>query len=115
MAIYEIKNYVKLLCINVDHFETYVHDEKNTDRIEEIEEFISKYRDLDSHKIIMIQMNDMKMFTYEEIRRFIKHLHVFDYVKHLCREGNKLIAYDSKDELKILDFLEYLLLEDETK
>ena len=37
MATYEIKNYMKLLCIRVDHFESFLVDEKNTDSIEEIE------------------------------------------------------------------------------
>lgn len=40
MATYEIKNYMKLLCIRIDHFESFLVDEKNTDSIEEIEKFI---------------------------------------------------------------------------
>ena len=30
MAFYEIKNYIKLLCIRIDHIESYVVDELNT-------------------------------------------------------------------------------------
>ena len=32
MALYEIKNYIKLLCIRIDHIESYVVDEVNYSR-----------------------------------------------------------------------------------
>ena len=40
MATYEIKNYIKLLCIRIDHFESFIVDEKNTNQIEEIDMII---------------------------------------------------------------------------
>ena len=33
MATYEIKNYMKLLCIRIEHFESFIVAEKNTDQI----------------------------------------------------------------------------------
>ena len=32
MALYEIKDYIKLLCIRIDHIESYVVDEVNYSR-----------------------------------------------------------------------------------
>ena len=40
MATYEIKNYIKLLCLRVDHFETILEDEENTRDIIDIENLI---------------------------------------------------------------------------
>ena len=36
MALYEVKNYIKLLCIRIDHIESYVVDELNTSDEKEI-------------------------------------------------------------------------------
>ena len=41
MALYEIKNYIKLLCIRIDHIESYVVDELNTSDEQKINEFIN--------------------------------------------------------------------------
>ena len=41
---YKIKNYVKLLCVRIDHFESQIVDEYNTDSFEEVEQFIYKYQ-----------------------------------------------------------------------
>ena len=59
MATYEIKNYIKLLCIRIDHFESFIVAEKNTDKIEEIEEFINRYDNRDGLKIVIIQIGNM--------------------------------------------------------
>lgn len=40
MALYEIKDYIKLLCIRIDHIESYVVDELNTSDEQKINEFI---------------------------------------------------------------------------
>ena len=44
MALYEIKNYIKLLCIRIDHIESYVVDELNTSDEQKIDEFINTYK-----------------------------------------------------------------------
>ena len=67
MATYEIKNYIKLLCIRVDHFESFLVDEKNTDSIEEIEKFIEQYDNHEGLKIVIIQMGNMEMITFDDV------------------------------------------------
>lgn len=54
MATYEIKNYIKLLCIRVDHFETILEDKVNTCDIGEFEKFIERYDNREELKIIII-------------------------------------------------------------
>lgn len=68
--VYDIKNYVKLLCIRIDHFESHIVDEKNTTDSKEIEEFIKRYQNRQGLKILMIQMNNMEIVTFDEIKNF---------------------------------------------
>lgn len=65
--VYDIKNYVKLLCIRIDHFESHIVDEQNTTDSKEIEEFIKRYQNRQGLKILMIQMNNMEIVTFDEI------------------------------------------------
>lgn len=44
MANFEIKSYIKLLCIRLDHFESYVVDEVNTTDEETIKKFIDTHK-----------------------------------------------------------------------
>ena len=44
MSLYEIKDYVKLLCIRIDHLENYVINEINTSDDREAEGFIKLYK-----------------------------------------------------------------------
>ena len=44
MSLYEIKDYVKLLCIRIDHLENYVINEINTFDDREAEDFIKLYK-----------------------------------------------------------------------
>lgn len=37
---FEIKNYVKLICLRLDHYESFIEDEVNTDCISDINNFI---------------------------------------------------------------------------
>ena len=45
MSTYKIRNYIKLLCIRLDHFETILEDELNTVDEGDIEDFIDRYKD----------------------------------------------------------------------
>ena len=92
MATYEIKNYIKLLCIRVDHFESFLVDEKNTDSIEEIEKFIEQYDNHEGLKIVIIQMDNMEMITFDDVKKIIHNVHVFDYMRHLVNDGHKMLA-----------------------
>lgn len=88
---YNLKGYIKLLCIEVNNFESKVIDEKNTDSPTEIERFVDKYKYQDKYKILIIQMSNMSMITFDEMKRYIRKMHVFDYVRHLLDDGNSLV------------------------
>lgn len=109
MTSYEISNYIKLLCIRIDHFESYLVDEKNTDSVEEIEEFVNKYKDLHGTKIVIIQMNNMEIITFDELRKFIRNIHVFDYIRHLIYEGHNVLAVNGNDNVNLEMFLQHML------
>lgn len=70
---YKIKNYIKLLCIHIDHFESQIIDECNTDNFEEIEQFIYKYQKQKNLKIVIIQMCNMNVITINNIRRSVRY------------------------------------------
>lgn len=82
MALYEIKNYIKLLCIRIDHIESYVVDELNTSDEKEINDFIKMYKHRKGLKILIFEMSDdVHIITYEQMQSFIHTLHVFDYIR----------------------------------
>lgn len=81
MALYEIKNYIKLLCIRIDHIESYVVDELNTSDEQKINEFVKMYKHRKGLKILIFEMTDeAHMITYEQMQSFIHvNLSRFDY------------------------------------
>lgn len=82
MALYEIKNYIKLLCIRIDHIESYVVDELNTSDEQKINEFVKMYKHRKGLKILIFEMADeAHVITYEQMQSFIHTLHVFDYIR----------------------------------
>ena len=101
MATYEIKNYIKLLCIRIDHFESFIVAEKNTDQIEEIEEFINRYDNRDGLKIAIIQMGNMEMITFDDVKKIIHNAHVFDYMRHLVNDGHEMLALSDVSKTSI--------------
>ena len=62
MALYEIKNYIKLLCIRIDHIESYVVDELNTSDEQKINEFVKMYKHRKGLKILIFEMADELFF-----------------------------------------------------
>ena len=109
MATYEIKNYIKLLCIRIDHFESFIVEEKNTDQIEEIECFINRYDNRDGLKIVIIQMGNMEMITFDDVKKIIKNAHVFDYIRHLSSEGHEMIPFTEINKLDVNWLLKHML------
>ena len=109
MATYEIKNYMKLLCIRIDHFESFLVDEKNTDSIEEIEKFIEQYDNHEGLKIVIIQMDNMEMITFDDVKKIIKNAHVFDYIRHLSSEGHEMIPFTEINKLDVSWLLKHML------
>lgn len=111
MATYEIKNYIKLLCLRVDHFETILVDEMNTRNINDIENFIERYDNRKGLKIIILEMTTEEMFTFDEIKRVIHNVHVFDYIRSIISEDNKLLPIEQLQSIGINLFMRYLLEE----
>lgn len=107
--VYDIKNYVKLLCIRIDHFESHIVDEKNTTDPKEVEEFINRYQNREGLKILMIQMANMEMVTFDEVKKFIHNAHVFDYIRHLANEEHELIPVKDLGKLDMNLYLNYML------
>ena len=108
MAVYEIQNYVKLLCIRLDHFESYVVDEKNTTSADEIEKFIKLHEYRQGVKILIFQMNTMEMITFEEVKKIIHTAHAFDYIRSLVNSGNKLLQEEDISGVSA-ELIKYLL------
>ena len=111
MATYEIKNYIKLLCLRVDHFETILVDEVNTRKVEDIENFIERYDNRKGLKIIIIEMNTEEMFTFDELKRVIHNVHVFDYIRNIVSNGNNMLPIEQLQSIGINLLMKYLLKE----
>lgn len=92
MATYNIHNYLKLLCLRMDHFETIIEDELNTIDDYEIEGFIDKYKDKQGLNIIIIEMNTEEIITFDDVQKIIHNAHVFDYIRSLMLDNNRLIT-----------------------
>lgn len=106
----EIQNYVKLLSIRIDHYESHLIQEINTSDAEEIENFIEKFKGIDGVKVIIVQMNTQELLTFDEVRRIIHNAHVFDYLRNLVANGNKMVTVnDDFDGVDIGMFVKYML------
>ena len=110
MSEYPINPYIKLISIRIDHFESYISYEQNTNNAEEIEAFIEKHKGIDGIKIIMIEMTSGEMITFDDVKKIIKNAHVYDYVRHLVSSGNKLLGTtDDLSTIGIGSFVKYML------
>ena len=105
---YQIENYIKLLCLRVDHFESFVVDEINTTNPKEIEDFVSLYQGREGLKILMIQMANMEMVTFDQIKKVIQNAHVFDYIRRLASQGHELIPIEDNEKLDMSMYLKIL-------
>ena len=101
MATYEIKNYIKLLCIRIDHFESSIVSEKNTNQIDENEDFINRYDNRDGLKIVIIQMENMEMITFDDVKKIIHNAHIFDYMRYLVNDGHKMLTISDVNKTSI--------------
>lgn len=106
----EIKNYVKLLSIRIDHYESHLIKELNTCDADEIEQFIARFKGIAGVKVIIIEMNTQEMLTFDEVRRIIHNAHVFDYLRNIVSDGNKMVTVnDDFDGIDIGMFVKYML------
>lgn len=94
MATYEISNYIKLICVRVDHFESFIVSEVNTNSYKEIETFLERYDKREGLKVIIVKMNSMEMITFDDVKKIIKNAHIFDYIRMLNNEGHRMIGTD---------------------
>lgn len=110
MALYEIKNYIKLLCIRIDHIESYMVDELNTSDEKEINDFIKMYKHRRGLKILIFEMTDeAHVITYEQMQSFIHTLHVFDYIRQVIEnESNKLVVINDNENPDVLQTDSYM-------
>lgn len=86
--------YIKLLALNVDHLETTILMEKNTNSQYDIDEFKELYGDNNGVIIFIIHMNehDLKFTDYQ---RICEHIHPFDYVRYLITKKNGIMIHRS--------------------
>ena len=110
MALYEIKNYIKLLCIRIDHIESYVVDELNTSDEKEINDFIKMYKHRRGLKILIFEMSDdVHIITYEQMQSFIHTLHVFDYIRKIIEnEANNFVIINDNETPDVLQTDSYM-------
>ena len=110
MAVYEIKNYIKLLCIRIDHIESYVVDELNTSDEKEINDFIKMYKHRRGLKILIFEMSDdVHVITYEQMQSFIHTLHVFDYIRKIIEnEANNFVVINDNETPDVLQTDSYM-------
>lgn len=110
MALYEIKNYIKLLCIRIDHIESYVVDELNTSDEKEINDFIKMYKHRRGLKILIFEMSDdVHVITYEQMQSFIHTLHVFDYIRKIIEnESNNFVVINDNENPDVLQTDSYI-------
>lgn len=109
MPTFEIKNYLKLLCIRLDHFESYLIDELNTTDIEKIQSFFNLHKNRKGTKILIFEMNSLEMTTFEEIQKYIHTAHIFDYIKQLVTDGHSLLSVDGSNGESVDMFIKCML------
>jgi hypothetical protein len=113
MATFEIENYIKLICIRVDHFESYIVDEVNTKDEKDIDKFLALHRNRPGVKILIFKMNTMEIITFDQVKQIIHTAHMFDYLRQLVSDGNKLLQLEHPEEVAIGTFIKYLTEIDE--
>lgn len=106
---FEIKNYVKLICLRLDHYESFIEDKVNTDCISDINDFILKHKNEEGVKILIFEMKNMRMTTISQAREYIQHLHAFDYIRGLIESGHDLITSEQVDKMSIGEIITYML------
>lgn len=109
MSKFDIKNYIKLLCIRLDHFESYLIDEVNTTDEKTIENFINLHKKHKGTKILIFEMNTMELITFEEVQKYIHTAHIFDYMRHLIEDGHDLLSVEDVDGASIGSLIKYML------
>lgn len=85
--------YIKLLALDIDHLETTILMEVNTNCQRDIDDFKASYANKKSIVIFIIHMNldeDIKITDYKKICDTI---HPFDYVRNLITKKNGIMMH----------------------
>ena len=89
------EGYVKLLALNVDHLETTIIMERNTNSQYDIDEFKELYGDNNGVIIFVIHMNYDDNIKFKDYTRICEHIHPFDYVRDLITKKNGRMLHRS--------------------
>lgn len=94
--------YIKLLALDVDHLETTILMERNTNYQCDIDEFKELYGGKKNVVIFIIHMNWDNNIKFTDYKRICENIHPFDYVKDLITKKNGFVVHRSdvtNDEL----------------
>lgn len=85
--------YIKLLALSIDHLETNIIMEKNTNSQEDIDSFKEKYGGIKNILIFVIHMeyekNDIMFSDYQKI---CENIHCYDYMRDLMtKKSGKIL------------------------
>lgn len=106
---FKIKNYIKLICLRLDHYESYIEDEMNTDSISDINDFVNKHRSEEGVKILMFEMNNTEMTSLNDARKYVRNIHAFDYIRGLVDSGHILVTANQNDQMSIDEIINHLI------
>lgn len=98
-----------MLCIRIDHFESFIVDEANCGTVDEVQSFADKYKGRDGLRVIMIEMSTMEPISFRDVQKVIHNAHVFDCIRHLADDGHKMISADDFGKLDVNMYLQYML------
>lgn len=87
--------YIKLLALNVDHLETTILMERNTNSQYDIDEFKELYGNNNGVVIFIIHMNYDDDIKFKDYKRICVTIHPFDYVRDLITKKNGIMKHRS--------------------
>ena len=87
--------YIKLLALDVDHMETTILMERNTNSQYDIDEFKELYGDNKGAVIFIIHMNYDNDIKFKDYKRICEAIHPFDYVRDLITKKNGIMKHRS--------------------
>lgn len=80
--------YIKLLALDVDHLETTILMERNSNYQHDIDEFKEMYGYKKNVVIFIIHMNWDNDIKFTDYKRICENIHPFDYVRDLITKKN---------------------------
>ena len=87
--------YIKLLALDVDHMETTILMERNTNSQYDINEFKELYGGNNGVIIFVIHMDYNDNIKFKDYKRICEHIHPFDYVRDLITKKNGWMIHRS--------------------